>query len=211
MGFGSRPDHKGRLDANAERPERPAVEFRQVIAGHVFDDLPATLNQRAIRAHDFDADQKIADRALGESGRAVEIGGNDSADHRPIWTGWVERQPLAVFSKNGLELGHRQAGPDGDGHIGRLVGGNRAERRRTQRLLVSFRYAAQVQKRAVPHRADGAVVVIRLFQQAGDFVNRRGIDHRLGHLPVDDELGGWRTTCGLRHRLAFSPILSRAG
>ena len=59
-----RADLEGGLDDHADRPERPDVQLREIVAGDVLDDPAPARDDRAVGTYDAEADQEVAHRAL---------------------------------------------------------------------------------------------------------------------------------------------------
>ena len=67
---GDRVEAHGQLDDRAERPERAGEQLRDVVAGHVLDDLAAALRERAVRERDPHAHDEVTRAAVATAERA---------------------------------------------------------------------------------------------------------------------------------------------
>src|SRR5689334_10055833 len=86
-----------------ESAEGAGDQFRQVVAGHVLDDLATAAGERAIGQRDGDADDEVAQSAEARTQSAAVGGRQDAADSRFVCPQWIERKALPVLSESFLQ------------------------------------------------------------------------------------------------------------
>ena len=100
------------LHDQPERSERRSEELRQVVAGHVLDDLPARFRHCAIRECNGHPEEEVAGDAVSMAKRTGIAGGNDAADGCRICVpqGRIQRQHLPRCGKHLLRGCQRHPG-----------------------------------------------------------------------------------------------------
>ena len=107
---------------DAERAETASDEARHVVAGDVFHDLAAEIEQLAGPIDQFHTEHEVAHRTGLLPARAGEAGSDTAADRRRTEMRRLEGQHLAFFGQRGLDLGERRSTFGRDVKLGRLVG-----------------------------------------------------------------------------------------
>ena len=177
-GFRQGRDLERHFSDEAERPPGAAVHLRQIVSGDVLDDLAAALHQLAFGIDDGDVEQRIADAAEGEAAQAVGPRGDEAAQCLLFRAGDIERQPLAVWGEDALQVGQSDTRLGRYGQVGGLVVRDGVQTLGGQRQKVAFGRVADVLPYSPTPRDDclpqrGAYSILRLRRRCGRHDRRR--------------------------------------
>ena len=86
-----------------ERTERSAIEFRQVITGHVLYDAATTFRLNSIRANHIQPEDRVCNPAEALRSRTDRRARNRAA-HGRIRSGWIEGEFPSLGARRFLDL-----------------------------------------------------------------------------------------------------------
>src|SRR5262249_50136340 len=95
---------------NFKHAQSSGDEFREVVAGNVFDDFAATRSQYAVSKNDSDADDKIPQRAEAETKHTAIIYKEDAANGCAFRPQKIDSKALAVLRQRLLQSSNDAAG-----------------------------------------------------------------------------------------------------
>jgi hypothetical protein len=174
FGFRHRQHTDRQVQHHAEGAERPRVQTREIVAGHVLDGLAAVADDLPAAIDGAHAEHEVPRRPGPRPSRAGKARGDSATQRAPTATARrLEAEHLSLRGQHGVELRQRCAGAGGDDQIARLVAQHAA-------------VAGEVQRLAVDH-----VAIERLAGVAGgpqrparfDGVTNGG-DQRVGAIPI---------------------------
>src|SRR5215471_9127992 len=110
----SRMEAEDRASDNSKRAQGSGDEFREVVAGNVFDDFAAARGQCAVSKGDSDADDEVPQRAEAETKRAAIIYGEDAANGCAFRPQGIDGKALAVLRQRLLQSSNGAAGFNDD-------------------------------------------------------------------------------------------------
>src|SRR5215207_6404896 len=185
--FGTRMEAEVGGSDDTQGTERAGEELRQVVAGHVLDDLAACFGHGAVVQDDRYADDQISDGAVPVPSRPGRVGSDYSADGGPTLRR-VYGQHLVRAGDMFLQVFEFDPCLDPDDLVSRRVLQHLVHARGAYDEVESARRVADVHLRAAAPGRDCQVLVGGELHHGTDLFDRPRLDHEVGFDAIDGVL-----------------------